>query len=84
MLLQAHAHEVFGLPRCVLDVLRFYLRDAAVLTVQTAQVAARAGYRQTLCARMEVVEWLLLHRIHGESAGLSIAHRPQLAVMEHA
>ena len=52
-----------------------------VLTVQTAEVAARTGQRQTRRTRMEVVERLLLYRVDGQCAGLSINLTDEDAVM---
>ena len=48
------------------------LRDVVVLTVQTTEIAAGAGYGQARGARMEVVERLLFYRVDGQCTGPGI------------
>ena len=58
-----------------------HLRDVMVLTVQTAEITACAGYRQTRGTRMEVVEWFLFDGVDGQRAGLPIDFTDQYTVV---
>jgi hypothetical protein len=48
-----------------------------ILTVQAPEVAARTGYGQTVGARMEMVEGLLLNGVDGQRARMSIRFTDQ-------
>jgi hypothetical protein len=43
-----------------------------ILAVETMKVTSRTGYRQTGGAWMEMIEWLLLHRIDGQCTWAAI------------
>ena len=53
-----------------------------VLAVQAAEIAARTGNGEARGARVEVVEWLLLHRVDGQRTGLAVhlAHQHPVVV----
>ena len=48
------------------------LRDVVVLTVQTTEIAAGAGYGQARGARMEMIERFLFYRVDGQCTGPGI------------
>lgn len=48
------------------------LGDLEILTVFTAEITAHASHRQTLCARVKLRQWLLLHGVDGEGAGMAV------------
>lgn len=55
------------------------LRYLIVLTVEAAQVAARAGDGEALCARHKSAERLFLYRVDGDGARSSVGQRVELA-----
>lgn len=65
-MLLTKGHEIFGRKIVVRNFARSDLRDIVVLTVQATEVATRAGDRQALGARMEMIKRLLLDRVNSK------------------
>ena len=78
-MLLTERHNLFGREMVAGHLTGFRLRDVVVLTVQTTEIAARAGKAQTLGAWMKMIERLLLYRVDGERTRSSINFADQLA-----
>ena len=52
-----------------------------VLTVQATEIAARAGDRETLGARMEVVNRVFLDGVDGQRTGFTLDFAPEHTVI---
>jgi hypothetical protein len=60
-------------------VIRLRLRDIEVLAKGAAHVASGSSHREDASAREEMIERLLLYRIHGESRRTSVAELEQFS-----